>query len=228
MFEYLSQYTDEILLTLALLTGFIIRSFFTPYLVEKAKNTATKEDIAVITKNVEGIKTQLTELSNFKITRRANQEKHLLSFHDVAVEMLHEKYSVNFGDLPMDDGKSLFNFQTEFHKNIVKLLKEHQRLILFFNKTDDLSTYAGAAIRAALKSKATFKSNFSAVKSTGIDEQFAYASGDKNIYAKAADKADQANAKYWNEMHPHIEEYRGALELFVSALNNFLANPEPE
>ena len=228
MLDNLNQYSGEILLASTLLLGFIIRGFSAPYLAEKAKNTATKEDIAEITKKVEGIRTQLTELSNFKATRRANQEKHLLSFHDAAVEILHKRYSVNFGDLPMDQGKSLFEFQTEFHKNIVTLLKEHQRLILFFNKKDELVTYAGAAIRVALNSKITFKNNFSAVKSTSIDEQFAYASGDKQEYFKAANKADEANKKYWSEMHPHIEEYRGALELFVNALNGFLANPDPE
>lgn len=228
MFEYLNQYSGEILLTSVLLLGFVIRGFTAPYLTEKAKNTATKEDIAGITKKVEGIRTQLSELSNFKAARRTNQEKHLLSFHDAAVEMLHERYSVNFGDLPMDQGKSLFNFQTEFHENIVRLLKEHQRLILFLSKKNDLSTYASAVICAALNSKKTFKNNFSAIKSTGVDEQFAYSSGDKNEYVNAVNKADEANKKYWSEMHPHIEEYRVALELYVNELNCFLANPEPE
>ena len=93
MFEYLNQYSGEILLASTLLLGFVIRSFTAPYLTEKAKNTATKEDIAGITKKVEGIRTQLSEFSNFKATRRANQEKHLLSFHDAAVEM--RKRSIN-------------------------------------------------------------------------------------------------------------------------------------
>lgn len=228
MFEFLNQYSGEILLTSFLLLGFIVRGFTAPYLTEKAKNTATKEDIAGITKKVEGIRTQLFELSNFKATRRANQEKHLLSFHDAAVEMLHERFSVNFGDLPMDQGKSLFKFQTEFHENVVRLLKEHQRVILFLSKEHDLSTYASAVIRAALNSKIAFKNNFSEIKSTGVDEEFAYSSGDRHEYAKAVKKADEANKKYWSEMHPHIDEYRVALELYVNELNYFLANPDPK
>ena len=227
MLETLSTYTSELLLIGIFLLGYIARTFAAPYITEKAKNTATKEDIEAITSKVEGIKSQLSELSNFKATRRANQEKHLLSFHDAAVEMLHERYSVNFGDFPMDEGQSLYSFQTEFHKNITKLLKEYQRLALYIEKTDDLYTYASAAIRSALNSKKVFKENFSAVKTTCINEQLAYKSGNKDEYKNAASTADQANSKYWNEMHPHIEEYRGALQLYVNSLNGFLASPSP-
>jgi flagellar biosynthesis chaperone FliJ len=209
----------------AVFLGFILRGFTNSYVSEKGKNTATKEDLGEITSKVESIRSQLSELSSFRSARRDNQQKHLLAFHDVAVEILHERYSVNFGDLPMDEGKSLFAFQSAFQSNIVTLLREYQRLVLFLPDGHGLRQQALAVVQAAILSQGAFKSRYGAVKSTSIAEQMAYASGDKVAYRQSVEEANEANSKFWSEMQPHIRSFSDALQAFVSELSMFLSQP---
>ncbi|HEX7046563.1 MAG TPA: hypothetical protein VF275_03190 [Gammaproteobacteria bacterium] len=205
--------------------GFFLRSFLGSYMREKGKNAATKEDIGVITSKVENIRTQLAEESRFFLSRRANQEKHLLAFHDVAIELLHERFAVNFGDIPMDNGRSLYEFQTAFNQNIVVLLREYQRLILFLPSEHELITYSTNLVKSAMEAKVIFKSRFGAIKFTSVEEANAYASGDKEAYRSAVSRSNEANNEFWNEIHPHIESYKTALELFVKELGVFLSSP---
>lgn len=208
--------------------GYLLRGFVDPYFKEKAKNAATKEDVGEITSKVESIRTQLAETLNFKVSRRSSQEKHLLAFHDIAIELLHERFAITFGDFPMDDGKSLFEFQIRFKANIVTLLREYQRLFLFVRDGNPLLIAAKAVTNAAIKSQAIFNENFGAVRSACVDEQLAYSSGDKDAYHRAAAKSDKAHRKYWDEMRPCIEDFGKALECFVTNLNTFLSTPEGE
>lgn len=205
------------------LLGFVLRSFADSYLREKGKNSATKEDIGEITRKVESIRSELAAISTFESRRREEQQKHVLAFYDVAVELLHQRYAVNFGDLPMDEGKSLYEFQTQFHSNIVALLREYQRLMLFVPGDSELTAHAGAIVNAAVKSQGIFKSNYGSVKVTSVAEQVAHASGDKEGYRRAVDKANVANQKYWAEMRPHISDFSEALQAFLSAAAWFLS-----
>lgn len=205
--------------------GFIIRGFSDSYVKEKGKNAATKEDIGDITRIAEGIRAELAQLSSFSNQRRDKQELHLLAFHDTALELLHERYAVNFGDLPMDEGRSLFEFQTKFHENIVTLLREFQRMALFIPKDKKLASCAHEMVLAAIASKDVFKKNYGAVKSTAIDEALAYASGDKAAYREAVEAANYANGKYWSEMAPHIKSFKASFEVFANELSAFLEQP---
>lgn len=205
--------------------GFVLRGFTNSYVSEKGKNAATKEDVGEITSKVESIRTQLSELSSFRSARWDNQQKHLLAFHDVAVEILHERYSVNFGDLPMDEGKSLFAFQSAFQSNIVTLLREYQRLVLFLPEGHGMLKQAQLVVQAAILSQGAFKSCYGAVKSTSVAEQMAYKSGDKVAYRQSVEEANEANNKFWSEIRPHIRSFSDALEAFISELSMFLSQP---
>ncbi|MBX7230217.1 MAG: hypothetical protein K1X48_11520 [Burkholderiaceae bacterium] len=205
--------------------GFVIRAFSDSYVREKGKNAATKEDIGDITRVVEDIRAELTMLSSFSNQRRDKQELHLLAFHDVALKLLHERYAVNFADLPLDEGRSLFEFQTKFHENIVTLLREFQRVALFIPKERKLASCAQEMMKTAIASQAVFKKNYGQVKSTAINEALAYSSGDKASYRAAVEKANFANDKYWSEMRSHIEAFRASFEAFATELTAFLEKP---
>jgi hypothetical protein len=205
--------------------GFILRNFSDSYIKEKGKNAATKEDIEEITKKVESIRTDLSVLSSFRIWHHETQQKHLLAFYDVAIELLHERYAVNFGDLPSDNGKSLFSFQERFNSNIVSLLREYQRLLLFIPSDCPLIKSADDMVGAAIKSQDVFKANYGAVKMSSVAEQQAYSSGDKSLYHQAVKDADVANEKYWSEIRHHIEAFRKSLEIFIHEVLSFLQKP---
>lgn len=205
--------------------GFVIRGFSDSYVREKGKNAATKEDIGDITRVVEGIRTEITLLTAFSNQRRDKQELHLLAFHDTSLELLYECYAVNFGDLPMDEGKSLFEFQAKFHENIVTLLREFQRMTLFIPKNTALASSAYEMVLAAIASKDVFNRNYGAVKATAISEAFAYSSGNKDEYREAVEEANSANKKYWSEMGPHIKSFRTSFEVFVNEISAFLEKP---
>jgi hypothetical protein len=125
----------------------------------------------------------------------------------------------------MDEGKSLFAFQSAFQSKIVTLLREYQRLVLFLPDWHGLRQQALAVVQAAILSQMTFKTCFGAVKRTSIAEQMAYASGDKVAYRQSVEEANEANSKFWSEMRPHILSFSDALQAFVSELSMFLSQP---
>ena len=82
---------------------------------------ATKEDIGKITAEIENVKVAIQTLGQLKIDYEQQRRDWLLSFYDTAVEMRHDTLAVNFGDLPMDEGKSLFAYQQQFSITIFSL-----------------------------------------------------------------------------------------------------------
>ena len=118
--------------------GFLLRGYFGSYVSEKGKNLATKEDIAQITTQIENVKASIQTLAQLKTDYEQQRRQWLLSFYDSSVEMLYEKFSVNFGDLPSDDGRSLFEFQQTFRALASSMVKEYQRIVLYFEHEDPL------------------------------------------------------------------------------------------
>jgi hypothetical protein len=208
---------------LLLLIGFVARGYFGAYVSEKGRNLATKEDVAAITTEIERVRAEIHGQQELHTAHLREQQNHLLAFHDVAIEVVHERYAVNFGDLPMDEGRALFEFQSAFRANIVALLRSYQRLVLFLPSDSDLLTYAQRIVNAAVKSQGAFDSTFGKVKVAMVKEQQCYAAGDKDAYRDAVKKADDANRSYHSVMRTHIETFQRALEGYIEALNRFLS-----
>jgi len=205
------------------IVGFLFRGYFGSYVSEKGKNIATREDIKAITLQVEGVKSSIQMLSQLQTDYEQQRRDWLLSFYDAAVELLHEKLAVNFGDLPSDDGKSLFEFQQSFSTLVVELLKRYQRIVVYFDNDHVLRTSAEDVVTSAVDARKVVKKHFGGVKLTLVEECEAYRSGDRDWYHSAVEKSNVASCKYWDTMSPVAEKYREQLQAYLTNLNIFIA-----
>lgn len=211
-----------LLVSLAACIGFIVRGFFGEYTGQKGKNLATKEDIAEITRRTERVRSEISSQSAFGSELRRNQQTALLAFYDVAIELLHQRFIVNFGDFPMDQGKSLFAYQQVLNKNIVELLRTYQRLVVFLGNESDLSNHAHHMVKGAIKAHGAIKGNFGTLKTTALNEELAYRPDGEPEYELAAAKANKANAEFWGAVTPFVTEYTEASEKFIGELASFI------
>lgn len=207
--------------------GFLLRGYFGSYASEKGKNLATKQDIAQITSQVESVKASIQTLSYLKTDYERQRRERLLSFYDSAVEMLYEKFSVNFGDMLFDDGRSLFEFQQSFGAQMASMLKQYQRIVLYFDHDDPLRTSAEEVVTAAIGTQPVFKKRFSGLKLRLLEEGEALKSGDRQQYHDAVKKSDEAAKAYWTEMGPAVHTFQAALQRYLTHVNQFLRDGGP-
>ena len=202
--------------------GFLLRGYFGTYVSEKGKNLATREDIAQITAQIENVKASIQTLAQLKTDYEQQRRHWLLSFYDSSVEMLHEKFSVNFGDFPSDAGRSLFEFQQSFRGIVASMVKEYQRIVLYFDEEDPLVLNAEKTLRVVLEAYSVFKERFRQIRLTSMEEGAAFKSGDPQRIDEAVAKSNDANEVYWDQMRPIAESFRDALHQYLSFVNQFL------
>jgi len=203
--------------------GFMLRGFFTSYGSEKGKNLATKQDVEQITSQVESVRASVQTLATLRTDYQQQRRECLLSFYDSAVEMLYEKLSANFGEMPGDGGKTLFEFQQSFGGLVVALLKQYQRIVVYFEPGSSLRESSEAIVDQAVKAHGVLRKRFARVKVTLMAECEAHDSGDRDSYHLAVGESDQAAEAYWNDMNPVVEAYRESLQVYLSHLNIFLS-----
>lgn len=204
------------------IVGFLVRGYFGSYVSEKGKNLATKEDIAQITTEIENVKSSIQTLTQLKTDYEQQRRQWLLAFYDSSIEMLYKKFSVNFGDFPFDEGKSLIDFQKSFNAIIAAMVKEYQRIVLYFESENPLRVHSEKVLNAALEAHSIFKKRFGAVKITFLEEEAAFKSGDQERKNKAVEKSNEANKKYWDEIKPIANSFQGNLQDYLTAVNHFL------
>lgn len=202
--------------------GFLLRGYFGSYVSEKGKNLATKEDIAQITTQIENVKASIQTLAQLKTDYEQQRRQWLLSFYDSSVEMLYEKFSVNFGDLPSDDGLSLFEFQQTFRVLASSMVKEYQRIVLYFEHEDPLRINAETVLNAALKAESVVRRRLGRIKITLLEEVAAFKSGERQRIDEAVAKSNEANKVYWDDMRPIVATFSDALRLYLTFVNLFL------
>ena len=167
------------LLFIGAAAGYLVPKYFGPYVSEKGKNLATKEDIGKITAEIENVKVAIQTLGQLKTDYEQQRRDWLLSFYDTAVEILYDKFAVNFGDLPMDEGKSLFAYQQQFNIAISSLAKKYQRIVVYFEHEDSVRVHAEEVLNAALQARKIVKERFGQIKITALEEEFAFKSSDQ-------------------------------------------------
>ena len=202
--------------------GFLIRGYFGSYMSEKGKNLATKEDIAQITAQIENVKASVQTLTQLKTDYEQQRRQWLLSFYDSSVEMLYEKFNVNFGDFPSDEGRSLFEFQRTFRVLAASMLKEYQRIVLYFENEDPVRINAESVLNAALEAESIVRKRFGHIKITFVEEAAAFKSGELQRIDVAVAKSNEASKVYWDEIRPIVATFRDALRQYLTFVNQFL------
>ena len=203
--------------------GFLLRGYFGSYVSEKGKNLATKEDIAQITTQIENIKSSIQTLAQLKTDHEQHRRQWLLSFYDSSVEMLYEKFSVDFGEFPSDHvGRSLFEFQHSFRVSAASMVKEYQRIVLYFEHEDPLRVNAEKVLNSALEAESIIKRRFGLIKILLLEEVAAFKSEDRQRIDEAVAMSNEANKVYWDDMHPIAATFRDSLRQYLTTVNQFL------
>ncbi|AVI67430.1 hypothetical protein CKQ84_16945 [Shewanella sp. WE21] len=214
-----------------LLIIFIIRLAGSSYLKKKGENLATKEDIKEITFKIEAVKAEFDLKNEFYKTYETGKRSELLCYYDKVTEFRYEYLAVNIGNFPMDDGQSLFDFQQKFHLQVVEVLKQYQRLVVYLEQNSSILLIAEKLTNLALSTDKVMRSKFPALKRSSIEESVAYAeakcTGDKAPFHIAADKTDRANEEFLAELRPLSKEFIAEYSKYLSELNREITSDKP-
>jgi hypothetical protein len=168
------------------------------------------------------LKASIQTLSQLKTDYERQRRDWILAFYDSAVEMLYEKLSVNFGEMPYDDGRSLFEFQQSYGALLASMLKEYQRIVLYFEYNDPLRVSAEEVITAVLGTRRLFRERISKLKSALIEEGLALRAGNRQQMDEAVKKSNAAAKAYWDVMGPATEAFQSSLRTYLTNVNKFL------
>ncbi|MEJ1340257.1 MAG: hypothetical protein RPU61_01380 [Candidatus Sedimenticola sp. (ex Thyasira tokunagai)] len=205
-----------------LIAGWLLKDYFPGYARKKGENLATKEDIEAITEKVESVKASVSLGAEREKQFIDKKQQLLLAYYDEITQFYYELLAVNFGDFPSDSGKSLYEYQVLFKKNVAEILKAYQRLVIFLPPNSQLLKLAESIAASATDSAKILKKNFGKVKVTAIKEQQAFAEAKEAERLEAVQAADEANHIYWSEMKPIVEAYRDSFNSFLIELNRFV------
>ncbi|ELA8132873.1 hypothetical protein RGL39_004869 [Vibrio parahaemolyticus] len=209
----------------------IIRFAGSSYLKKKGENLATKEDIEVITSKIEAIKAEFDLKNEFYKSYEKEKNTELLGFYDKVTEFRYEYLAVNIGNFPMDDGKSLFDFQQRFHLQVVEALKQYQRLVVYLEQDSNLLSVAEILTNIVLKTDKVMRAKFPALKQSSVEESVAYAeaisSGEKTHYYSAVEKTDRANSEFLTDFRPLSQEFVTEYAKYLSGLNGEITSNKP-
>ncbi len=210
------------------LAAFVLRGYLGSYYSEKGKNLATKEDVADITSRVEGVKASIQVLTGLWSSYEEQRREWSLSFYDSSVAMLYDKVGINLGEFPSGDGQRLYDFQQSFKALVVSMLKQYQRIVVYFEHEHPVRVSAEAVLNLALELNKAFGKRFPQVKFALVAEADAHMSGDRDEYAKAVEKSNAASTAYWADVRPIADRYQNALREFLTQLNLFLRSSSQE
>ena len=206
--------------------GFLLRGYFGSYVSEKGRNLATKEDVARITTEIESVRASIQALAKLQTDYEQQRREWLLAFYDSSVEMLYEKLGARFGDMPIDQGQSLFQFQQSFGALVSSLVKRYQRIVLYFQHEHPLREQAEKTLNEALEAQTIFRRRFGSIKIAFLEEDAAQKSGSRKSVEAAVEATNLANKDYWDDIRPVVERFRSALNQYLVHLNQFLRGDE--
>jgi len=233
----------NVILNILILVGMIILSvlakvYLPSYLKKKGENLATKEDIGQITREIEKARSQYTsELERLKadlklvIEQRSRlQEKSheaLVEFFENCICLEGDKLNINLGDLPIDGGKSLFDYQNSMDKLFRKTYSDYHRLLLYFKDDAQVVRCAGDLLLSVMEIRKVFKEMFPAAKISLIKEGEAYMAWrveniqDRTDFRSAVAESDVAAKVYYEKMNP--ARYKMCMEFgkYLQALNRY-------
>ena len=221
----------------------MVRRYLPAYTAEKGKNLATKEDIGEITGIVEGVRSQhATELELVRgVLQHASQSQSSLAeiersaivdFFDECVELIFGKVQTNLGELPIDSGRSLFEYQTEVSDQLVMIIKKYHKLNLYLKPGNEAASAAAKFVTASIGFGAAFKKNFGGVKAALLEEGLAVQNlsaqklgavrVDRSEYSAAVSATDDATKKYYTAIQPFTSVMSEAMRDLMVAGNKHL------
>jgi hypothetical protein len=231
---------DSLILLLEILSvagiavlGLMARRYLPAYVAEKGKNLATKEDIEEITRIIEGVRSQsaaqlelvrsaLQHTSQWQSSLAETERNAIVDFFDDCVDLIFGKVQENLGEFPLDNGKSLVNYQTSVRDLVVTLFRKYHRLILYLRPDSEIGAAAEKFVRASAGFDAAFKKHFGRVKAALIEEGLAAQKTDRGEYRDAVSATNSAAKTYQSTIEPFTSEMSESLRSLMVAVNKHL------
>ncbi|EOX1521339.1 hypothetical protein ACPDZS_003654 [Vibrio cholerae] len=202
--------------------GFVVmKLYLSSYLKKKGENLATKEDVRLITSQVEAVRIEM-EADSARVLEHENKcNEQLVTYYDYLTEFYYEFMLVNFGDFPPDDGQSLFEYQLKFGRKAVDILKQYQRLVIYLEANNEILLEGRNLSELALRSEEVMKAKITSVKRALIAERKAYITSDVDMdsYYSAVDETDVAVKEFNMNMKPLKDEFLKGYKSYLSQLN---------
>ncbi|MGO9613971.1 MAG: hypothetical protein ACLPX5_13185 [Dissulfurispiraceae bacterium] len=203
------------------------------YLSDKAKNLASREDVAAITRQIEAAKIDYSrQIEEFKSDLHHQWDLHseygrdrkeaLLRFFESCTSLLADKLNANPGDFPSDDGASLYRYQQVVGELFTRIYLDYLRLSLYFPGDSDLMTQAEMLTKYSFEARRDFESHFAMAKLALLEEWKAHASDDKAAYRNAVQRSNKASRSYNEALRPSIQGMNQHFLAYLAALNAYL------
>lgn len=136
---------------------------------------------------------------------------------------LQDLFSVNLGDFPMDDGRSLFRHQVRIDSQFRRSVHAYHSLLLFFKNGEKLLALAQTYVNETLGARTVFRKEYGKTKQTILDEIEAYQSTDRERYRQAVAVADIATKAFYQRLDPHSTGMRNAFQGYLTEANRAFA-----
>ncbi|WP_274006301.1 hypothetical protein, partial [Vibrio parahaemolyticus] len=122
-------------------------------------------------------------------------------------------------------------FQQRFHLQVVEVLKQYQRLVVYLEQDSNLLSVAEILTNIVLKTDKVMRAKFPALKQSSVEESVAYAeaisSGEKTHYYSAVEKTDRANSEFLTDFRPLSQEFVTEYAKYLSGLNGEITSNKP-
>jgi len=197
---------------------FILRLFVPSYVQERAKNLATKQDIQEITDKMKSVETyyqvllekeksrlQMSVESAVGVKNRAVES--LTTFFEDCISLFGEKLGTNLGDLPIDDGTSLYNYETETKQLFRKIFVDYHRLLLYLKQDENVYKAASNVIAQVLGMERVFRKHFIKVKIALKKEVQARIDEDMHLYHEYVAETNEAKNEYDRELFDPLNTF---------------------
>lgn len=204
--------------------------FLKPYLSEKGKNVATKEDIEQIQNAIEKVRTEYNkqiELTKGIIQFDVLSNKHLLEksteillqFYDDIIVLTRDNLSKSLGDVIGPDYKLAIVDHTQ---NTLKLFTNirvnYHRLLIFLDGQVELASKCVKIALTISDIEKVYKRHTGKLKLAAIKEQEAIGT---SAYIQAVNEHDNVVSNYHKELKPLTEILNSDLDNFVNSLMQY-------
>ncbi|HEY9004343.1 MAG TPA: hypothetical protein VIM89_23505 [Mucilaginibacter sp.] len=201
--------------------------YLKPYISEKGKNLATKEDIGEIQNSIEKVRTehskqielikgsiQLDILANQHFLEKSTQI--MLEFYDDIVILNWEYLTKSLADVLGEDFKKAVVEHTQNTiRKFTKITVDYHRVLIFLDGQEELGLHCAKVAQTIKKLEKAYVKHVGALKFAAVAEQEAY--GTSN-YMGAVQKHNNVIEDYYKDINPIRETLNIEMIDFIDKL----------
>ncbi len=210
----------------------LVRSYVPKYLEEKAKNLASKEDLAAITEIVERVRTDhAQELEEFRsqiqllrddlLTVRSEGRKYAARFFEASAQLALDQLTVPPEDIGYHTGMSVSDYRRRLNARLTSVIVEHAWLLTYFHEDDNVLEAADTVVAAAKQVRAQIMASIDKI-ALAEHRQAHVDPNDRTALETVVKEQLLATAAYKKATSEHIDRFVDSFSGYSEVLSNFL------